>query len=164
MIRRWSGKALKFGQPHFPETAAAIEISLTERLRSGLVDIKADDAVELFQSMLRSRPLPSVIDFNNCLVALPKQKVRYRFRSLKQMEFQGIAYDLYSLNIMINCFCRLRKLSSAFSVLGKMLKLGYEPDTVTFSTLMNGLCLEGRVSEALTLVDRMVAMELTPVS
>ncbi|CAN6918641.1 unnamed protein product [Brassica oleracea var. botrytis] len=26
----------------------------------------------------------------------------------KQMELEGIAYDLYTLNITINCFCRLR--------------------------------------------------------
>ncbi|KAJ4884669.1 Pentatricopeptide repeat-containing protein [Raphanus sativus] len=38
--------------------------------------------------------------------------------------------------------------------------LGYEPSTVTFSTLNNGLCLDGgRVSEAVELVDHMVEMK-----
>ncbi|CAN7035600.1 unnamed protein product [Brassica rapa subsp. trilocularis] len=69
----------------------------------------------------------------------------------KQMELQGIAHSIYTLSIVINCFCRRRKLGFAFSVLGKILKLGYEPDTVTFSTLVNGL-----LSEAEALVDRMV--------
>ena len=46
--------------------------------------------------------------------------------------------------------------------MGKMLKLGYEPGTVTFSTLINGLCLEGRVSEAVELVGRMVEMKVIP--
>ncbi|KAL0836895.1 hypothetical protein Bca101_088785 [Brassica carinata] len=65
----------------------------------------------------------------------------------KQMELEGIAYDLYTLNITINCFCRLR-----------CLKLGYEPDTVTFNTLLNGLCLEGRVFEAVELVDYLITL------
>ncbi|CAA7039136.1 unnamed protein product [Microthlaspi erraticum] len=74
------------------------------------------------------------------------------------MEFQGIAYDLYSLNIMINCFCRRRKLGFAFSVLGKMLKLGNGAYTnlITLNTLINGVCLKGKVSEAMDLIDRMV--------
>lgn len=41
--------------------------------------------------------------------------------------------------------------------------LGYEPSTVTFSTLNNGLCLDGgRVSEAVELVDHMVEMKVSP--
>ncbi|CAN6895952.1 unnamed protein product [Brassica oleracea] len=69
----------------------------------------------------------------------------------KQMELQGIAHSIYTLSIVINCFCRRRKLGFAFSVLAKMLKLGYEPDTFTFSTLVNG-----KVPEAVALIDRMV--------
>ncbi|CAN6902022.1 unnamed protein product [Brassica oleracea] len=69
----------------------------------------------------------------------------------KQMELQGIAHSIYTLSIVINCFCRRRKLGFAFSVLAKMLKLGYEPDTFTFSTLVNG-----KVPEAVALIDRIV--------
>ncbi|CAN6980641.1 unnamed protein product [Brassica rapa subsp. trilocularis] len=108
--------------------------SYKEKLRSGLVDIKKDDAVALFQS----RPLPTVVDFSRL--------------------FSGIARTKH---IVINCFCRRRKLGFAFSVFGKMLKLGYEPTTVVpnliiLNTLVNGLCLQDRVSEAVALIDRMM--------
>ncbi|CAG7867024.1 unnamed protein product, partial [Brassica rapa] len=134
-----------------------------ERLRSGIVDIKKDEAVALFQTMIVSRPLPTVIDFSKLFSGIAKTKQYDLVLALcKQMEMNGIAHDLYTLSIVINCFCRRRKLGFAFSVFGKMLKLGYDPGTVTFSTLINGLCLKGRVSEAVELVDRMVEMKVIP--
>lgn len=109
--------------------------------------------------MLLSRPLPTVIDFNKLFSAVAKTKQHSLVLSLsKQMESNGVAFDLYTLNITMNCFCRLRKLGLAFSVLSKILKLS----TITFSTLVNGLCLEGRVSEAVALVDRMVELNVRP--
>ena len=137
--------------------------SYREMLRSGLVDIKKDDAISIFQSMIRSRPLPTVIDFTRLFSAVAKTKWYDLVLGLvKQMELNGISCDIYTLSIVINCFCRCRELGFAFSVFGKMLKLGYEPDTITFSTLINGLCLEGRVSQAVELVDRMVETKVTP--
>ncbi|CAA7053936.1 unnamed protein product [Microthlaspi erraticum] len=37
-----------------------------EKLRNGLRDIKLDDAIGLFSEMVKSRPLPSIVDFSNC--------------------------------------------------------------------------------------------------
>ncbi|CAF2050912.1 BnaA09g46030D [Brassica napus] len=161
-------KAFALVQPRFSGTGTSIgsssdrNFSYKEKLRSGLVDIKKDDAVALFQSMIQSRPLPTVVDFSRLFSGIARTKQYDLVLSLcKQMESNGIAHDLYTLSIVINCFCRRRKLGFAFSVFGKMLKLGYEPTTVTFSTLINGLCLEGRVSEAVELVDRIDRMMST---
>ncbi|KAF2618177.1 hypothetical protein F2Q68_00042441 [Brassica cretica] len=192
MIRIRSAKALRSVRPLLLETAGTLRTSLfhrtpyellsfvcergfssgrtsgrnlcyRERLRSGLVGIKKDDAVALFQTMIESRPRPTVIDFNRLFTALARTKQSDLVLDLcKQMELQGIAHNIYTLSIVINCFCRRRKLGFAFSVMGKMLKLGYEPGTVTFSTLINGLCLQGRVSEAVDFVDRMVGMKVIP--
>ncbi|CAA7036354.1 unnamed protein product [Microthlaspi erraticum] len=77
------------------------------------------------------------------------------------MEFQGIAYDLYSLNIMINCFCRRRKLGFAFSVLGKMLKLGkmegrkIKLDAAKYNIIIDGLCKDGKLDDAINLFNEM---------
>ncbi|CAG7908346.1 unnamed protein product, partial [Brassica rapa] len=48
-------------------------LSYKERLTSGITGINKDDAVHLFQSMLRSRPLPTVIDFNKLSAPSPRQ-------------------------------------------------------------------------------------------
>ncbi|MBA0624968.1 hypothetical protein Godav_010229 [Gossypium davidsonii] len=36
-----------------------------------------------------------------------------------------------------------------------MLKLGVEPTVVTFSTLINGPCIQNKVSEAVSMLDEM---------
>ncbi|THF95934.1 hypothetical protein TEA_024442 [Camellia sinensis var. sinensis] len=46
---------------------------------------------------------------------------------------------------MINCFCNLNRVDLGFSILGKILKLGYESDTTTFNTLIKGLCVTSTV-------------------
>ncbi|CAA7031943.1 unnamed protein product [Microthlaspi erraticum] len=44
-----------------------------ERLRNGFLrSIKFDDAFNLFCEMLRSRPLPSIVDFTRVLTAIAK--------------------------------------------------------------------------------------------
>ena len=139
MIR--SAKALRSARPRFTKTAGTLRTSLfhnsergfsssdrnlsyKERLRNGIVGIKKDDAVALFQTMIESRPRPTVIDFNRLFTALARTKQYDLVLDLcKQMELQGIAHSIYTLSIMINCFCRLQKLGFAFSVMGKMLKL-----------------------------------------
>ncbi|GAV65362.1 LOW QUALITY PROTEIN: PPR domain-containing protein/PPR_2 domain-containing protein, partial [Cephalotus follicularis] len=65
----------------------------------------------------------------------------------------GIKHDFCTLIILINCFCRLSRLHFGFSILGKMLKLGLEPDSVTFNTLINGLCIGGQLLQAVRLSD-----------
>nr|VDD58999.1 unnamed protein product [Brassica oleracea] len=138
-------------------------LSYKEKLRSGLFSIKKDDAVALFQSMILSRPFPTVIDFNRLFSGIARTKQYDLVLALcNQMELNGISHDLYTLSIVINCFCRCRKLGFAFSAMGKNFKLGYEPNTVTFNTLLNGLCLEGRVFEAVELVDCMVLSQHVP--
>ncbi|WRX25018.1 Pentatricopeptide repeat - like 10 [Theobroma cacao] len=63
---------------------------------------------------------------------------------------------VYTLSIMLNCFCRLHRVDFGFSVFGKMLKLGLHQSIVTFSTLINGLCIVGEVAQAVRLFDDMV--------
>ncbi|PKI57208.1 hypothetical protein CRG98_022393 [Punica granatum] len=42
-----------------------------------------------------------------------------------------------------------------FAVMGRMLKLGFKPDVVPLTTLVNGLCIEGKLFRAVQLVDVM---------
>ena len=56
----------------------------------------------------------------------------------KQMEAKGIVPDLVTLSILINCLRHLGQMAFSFSVLGKILKLGYQPNSITLTTLMKG--------------------------
>ncbi|KAK7314770.1 hypothetical protein VNO77_33298 [Canavalia gladiata] len=110
-----------------------------------------DDAVSLFNSMLHKRPIPPVFEFNQILGSLAKTKNYNIAISLsKRMEFRGIERDIFTLNILLNCFCQLHQMRFTFSVLGKIFKMGHQPDTVTMTTLMRG-----RIAYAWELFDEM---------
>ena len=108
-----------------------------------------EDALTLFNRMLRMRPLPSVVSFNQLLGKVAKMK-HYSavISSYSQMGLVGIVPDKYVLNIVINCFCHLKQMPFSLSVLGKFIKFGYELDTVTFSTLIKVFLLEEKIVEA----------------
>ncbi|KHN23731.1 Putative pentatricopeptide repeat-containing protein, mitochondrial [Glycine soja] len=56
-----------------------------------------------------------------------------------RLELKGIVPSLVTLNILINCFCRMGQITFGFSVLRpKILKRSYEPDTITLNTLIKG--------------------------
>ncbi|MFQ6652723.1 hypothetical protein Gotur_027843 [Gossypium turneri] len=54
------------------------------------------------------------------------------------------------------------KLIGRFSVLGKMMKLGVGPDVVTLFTLINGLCNQSKICEAVSLFDKMIGHGYRP--
>ncbi|WJX71406.1 hypothetical protein P8452_55404 [Trifolium repens] len=109
--------------------------------------------------MLRMHPTPSIVEFNNILGSLVKTKCHYPTAiSLSQLlEFNGIAPSIVTFNIVINCYCHLGQMNFAFSILGKILKIGYQLNTITLNTLVKGLCLNGKVEEALHFHDHLVA-------
>ena len=45
----------------------------------------------------------------------------------------------------------------AFSLLGTILKSGYEPNMVTFNTIINGFCMNGMIFKALNFYQDLVA-------
>ncbi|KAJ8425458.1 hypothetical protein Cgig2_018856 [Carnegiea gigantea] len=99
-----------------------------------------DDALTLFDQFLLERPIPSVIVFTQILSFIVKLRHYHAAISLsRQLQDKGIL-SLYTLTININCYCRLNQVDLGFSVLGKIIKLGYQPDIVIFNTLIDGLC------------------------
>lgn len=74
------------------------------------------------------------------------------------MELNGIESDLFTFNILINCFSQLGQNSLSFSILAKILKKGYHPTAITFTTLIKGLCLKGQIHQALHFHDKVVAL------
>ncbi|KAK9024545.1 hypothetical protein V6N11_004703 [Hibiscus sabdariffa] len=116
-----------------------------------------DDALNLFDKMIGMYPKPSIVEFNKLLAAIVRMKHYAIVVSLcTRMELLGVSLDVYSFNILINCFCQLGRVDFGYSVLGGMLKLGVEPDIVTFSTLINGLCRQSKISQAVSLFDELV--------
>ncbi|PRQ35092.1 putative pentatricopeptide [Rosa chinensis] len=112
----------------------------------------------LFHQMLHSRPLPSsVIPFNQMLTQLSKLKHYSAVISLnRQMLLRRIVPNHYTLNTIINCYCHLNQMGFSLSVLGKLFKLGLQPNVITFSTLINGFVLHNQVPEAALIFTKML--------
>ncbi|CAL8161647.1 unnamed protein product [Prunus armeniaca] len=116
-----------------------------------------EDALNLFNSMLQTRPLPSVVDFNPLLGQVAKLKHYSAAISLcKQMDLLPILPNVSTLNIMINCFCHLGQMGGSLSVLAKLFKVGFQPDAATYNTLIKGFVMEDRISEAAALFSKML--------
>ncbi|XP_059639488.1 pentatricopeptide repeat-containing protein At1g12775, mitochondrial-like [Cornus florida] len=138
--------------------------SFSDKCKSGFSNL--DDALTLFNNMLQTKPIPSIVCFNQLLGSLAKMKHYWTVISLfKRMDSSGVIVikpDLFSLNIVVNCFCHLNRLGFAFSVLGKIFKLGFEPSYATFTTLICGLFADGQMDKAVKFVDEIVSIGFQP--
>ncbi|KAL4375028.1 hypothetical protein AHAS_Ahas05G0240800 [Arachis hypogaea] len=102
-----------------------------------------DEAVDSFTRMLSMRRPPSIIQFTKILGSLAKTNHFPTAISLfQQLQARGIAPNLFTLSILINCCCGMGCVMLAFSVLAKIFRMGFQPDTVTLNTLIKGGRLE----------------------
>ncbi|XP_062163722.1 putative pentatricopeptide repeat-containing protein At1g12700, mitochondrial [Alnus glutinosa] len=122
-----------------------------------------DDALGLFDRMLHIHPLPSIVDFTQLLTAIARMKHHSIVISLiKEIELSGIAPDVYTLGILINCFCHLNWVDCDFSILARILKLGFQPNYIILNPLVKGIYLRGKIAEAMNLVNKMEKISYKP--
>jgi pentatricopeptide repeat protein len=123
-------------------------------------DFDVRNVVSSFHRMLQMGHTPSIVEFNKILTSLVKSKTHYStvLSLSRQMEFKGIKPDLFTLSILINCYCHLGQMNFSFSIFAKILKMGYHPHIITLNTLIKGLCLNGKVKEALHFHDHVLAL------
>ncbi|CAO2822301.1 unnamed protein product [Amaranthus hypochondriacus] len=121
---------------------------------------KIDDALYLFRQLQSLHPPPSIIDFNLLFTTMLKMKPFPPFSTVislsRELYLSEIRPDLFSLNILANCFCRLGYVDYGFSILAIIIKLGHEANMVTFNTLLNGLIRSHRFHQADLLLDKII--------
>ncbi|XP_065626939.1 putative pentatricopeptide repeat-containing protein At1g12700, mitochondrial [Quercus suber] len=136
--------------------------SVRDKCKSGSLR-NVDHALDLFDTMLHMHPLPFIGDFTLLLGAVARMKhYSLPISLIKQMESFGISPNVYSLTILINCFCHLYRVDFEFCVLATILKLGYHPNSVILNTLVKGLCLQGNIVGAVRLVEDMEKIRYQP--
>ncbi|RZC63437.1 hypothetical protein C5167_025221 [Papaver somniferum] len=124
---------------------------------------KLDDGLKYFNQLISERPLPSIVTFCHILGSLTKIGCYSDVILLyKKMHCFGVNPDIYTLSILINCFCRLGKVDHGFCLLGDILKRGYLPNVITFTTLIKGLCLQEKIDSAYKVFDRMTKTGVRP--
>ncbi|KAB2623297.1 pentatricopeptide repeat-containing protein [Pyrus ussuriensis x Pyrus communis] len=110
------------------------------RCKSG--KIRKDEALGYFNSMIQTKPLPSIWTFNCLLGAISKMKQYSAVVSMCK-QLMGCAHfrpDVSTMTIFMNCLCRLNRVDLGFPVLAITLKYGLEPNARCINTLLHGLC------------------------
>ncbi|KAL8155959.1 hypothetical protein AgCh_001131 [Apium graveolens] len=138
-----------------------LQLLLLEKSKTGFY--KLDDALVVFDQMLHLKPLPNVIDFAQLLAALVKTKQYAVAVSIyRDLCLKTVPLDVVTFNTVINCFCHLNHVDYAFSLLAAIIKHGFlpnvvtyttliHPDVVTYTTIIDGLCKSGHPSVAVKL-------------
>ncbi|KAI8566620.1 hypothetical protein RHMOL_Rhmol02G0055100 [Rhododendron molle] len=63
----------------------------------------------------------------------------------------GIPLNEYTLGILINCFCRMKRVDFGFAIFGFFFKCGYRANVAAFNTLINGYILQDKTADAVKL-------------
>ncbi|KAH9753504.1 pentatricopeptide repeat-containing protein [Citrus sinensis] len=134
---------------------------LSENSKSGEVEL--NDALCFFNYMIHMQPTPFMPSFNSLLGALAGKKYYVNFICLSErLNTIGLLPDFVSLNILMNCFCKMIGVSDAFVALGRILRKVFSPDVVTLGCLIRGLCMQGKFTEASGLFTKFVAFDCRP--
>ncbi|XP_011014366.1 PREDICTED: pentatricopeptide repeat-containing protein At1g63080, mitochondrial-like [Populus euphratica] len=167
-------------QPNVVTYSTLIDSLCKDRL------IRLEEASALFNEMMSFNILPDVVTFNILVDTLCKKgKISEAQRIFKTMIEKGVEPNTvtYSLlmngyllqnrvfearkvfdamitrgciNILVDTLCKKGKISEAQRIFKTMIEKGVEPNTVTYSLLMNGYLLQNRVLEARKAFDAML--------
>ncbi|CAL8991887.1 unnamed protein product [Prunus brigantina] len=146
----WSDKDEDEDANH-KRTTSDLETLIQTRCKSGTLN--SEEALGYFNSMIQTKSIPSNWTFKCLFGALSKMKQYSAVVSMyKQLigcrQFQP---DVSTMNIFMNCLCRLNRVDLGFSVLALTFKYGLEPDAYSLNALLQGLCKNSALSEAVEL-------------
>ncbi|XP_060199635.1 pentatricopeptide repeat-containing protein At1g62670, mitochondrial-like [Lycium barbarum] len=120
-----------------------------------------DHAVSVFNQMVQTKPIPSVVEFAKLLRVMINKKYYCGVVSFfGEMRKLGVPFDDYILTSVIDSFCLLGCTEHGFSVLGIFFKSGVQFNVVTFSTLIRGLCEQNKIKDAMWLFNKLVTEKI----
>ncbi|KAJ0742504.1 putative tetratricopeptide-like helical domain superfamily [Helianthus annuus] len=111
-----------------------------------------------FDYMILLQPIPPISQFNQLLNSVPKSQLKIiLFRKINNTHLP-ISPNFITLNVVLNCYCHLNEVGFAFGVFGLILKKGFVPDSVTYTSLIQGLLKKNQIFEAVRLFRKMVLL------
>ncbi|MFS7975239.1 putative tetratricopeptide-like helical domain superfamily [Helianthus anomalus] len=111
-----------------------------------------------FDYMILLQPIPPISQFNQLLNSVPNSQLKIiLFRKINHTHLP-ISPNFITLNIVLNCYCHLNELGFAFGLFGLILKKGFVPDSVCYTSLIKGLLKKNQIFEAVRLFRKMVLL------
>ncbi|KAJ0520165.1 putative tetratricopeptide-like helical domain superfamily [Helianthus annuus] len=111
-----------------------------------------------FDYMILLQPIPPISQFNQLLNSVPNPQLKIiLFRKINNTHLP-ISPNFITLNIVLNCYCHLNEVGFAFGVFGLILKKGFLPDSVSYTSLIKGLLKKNQIFEAVRLFRKMVLL------
>ncbi|PIA59197.1 hypothetical protein AQUCO_00400225v1 [Aquilegia coerulea] len=78
------------------------------------------------------------------------------FDRFKLMLLARIQPSIVTLSILINCCCYVGPVNLGFAILASIFKHGYEPNHITFNTLLKGLSRKGDVKQVINMFNKLL--------
>ncbi|KAH7849825.1 hypothetical protein Vadar_023524 [Vaccinium darrowii] len=100
---------------------------------------------------------PSLKIYNSILDVLVKEDIDLarKFYREKMME-SGVEGDDYTFGILMKGLCLTNRIDEGFKHLAAMKSRGLTPNTVIYNTLLHGICKNGKVGRARSLMNEML--------
>ncbi|KAI3682807.1 hypothetical protein L1987_83072 [Smallanthus sonchifolius] len=81
-----------------------------------------------------------------------KELLKYAYKVFDEMSDRGCGVDPCAYELMIEAFCNGNEVDIAFVNLCEMVKLGLSPRTFTLDIVVKGLCVEGKIEKAMSIL------------
>ncbi|KAJ0974358.1 hypothetical protein J5N97_016323 [Dioscorea zingiberensis] len=123
-----------------------------------------DEVLRLLREMKESGCKPNLLCYTTAIHSLVISNRPCDAQALfQEMLMNGVQPDAASFTILVKLFpFHLKHFDSACIFLGCMVKSGSNPDVVTYSTLIAGLCRAGLVDDAWRMFEKMLEWKCTP--
>lgn len=134
-------------------------IGRLQRFYSG-VSGKSAAAEDVIAEMLKRKPMPSIVEFNNEFREL-RRKGHYlqATESFRKITMAGVKPSEHTISIVTDCFGSLKLMDQGLSLLGHSIKCGLVIDDHMIASIVNGLMLESRVDDAITFFKKILMFE-----
>ncbi|CAH9070975.1 unnamed protein product [Cuscuta europaea] len=123
------------------------------------------DAIELYEHMMDSPYKPSTGEFTILLRSIATRipsDFDMLFRVVKKFEESGNSLTKAIYDVIHRSMTSLGKFDEAEKIMEAMRSAGYEPDNITYSQQIHGLCKAGRMEEASMVIDTMEGLGCNP--
>ncbi|GMJ15728.1 hypothetical protein like AT2G06000 [Hibiscus trionum] len=121
-----------------------------------------NQSLQFWSAMKLRNICPNVYTFAITINALCKENRIHEARELlRELQCRNIVPKPFIFNPVIDGFCKAGNLDEANRIVAEMEKK-CEPDKVTFTILIIGHCMNGRMLEAISIFDKMLSVGCTP--